>query len=270
MEIISVTSTMGRLNLLAKCLRTVVRQTRLPDLVLINLDRNVFEDAGAVFDRLPSDFDRDLFRVNLVEDVGPHTKLLPALDLLTSDADRVVTIDDDILYAETFFERIIAAANAAPDAIICGRARCITRNVFGGYKVYLAWPNVDVPMRGRALLPLGYSGVLYRRSLLDLELIDRVDLVALAPKADDLVFRILSLSCGTEVVVDPMIFAGCLEIEHGQGLMAHNLGEPPVVGAMQQARPTRLLLRGLRYFGWMGSQNDRQWRRLVSRVRVRV
>jgi glycosyltransferase involved in cell wall biosynthesis len=271
MDILSVTTTKERLDLLRESLRSIARQSLLPDLVLVNLDRNAFSDMESVLDRLPPELDRARVRVNLVEDIGPHTKLLPALDWLRTDEDRVVTIDDDIRYHERFFERIIASSDAHPDAIVCGRARRIRRNFMGAYTAYMSWPLVeDGPTRGRDLLPLGVAGVVYKRQFLDLDLIASANIVGLAPRADDLAFRVLSLARRIDVVVDPAISRESEAIKHPYGLTHHNFAVNPVVRLMKGNKITTFFLRGMRYLGFLESNNDRQWRRLVSKVDFRL
>lgn len=270
MDILSVTTTKKRLDLLCIGLQSIARQSHLPDLILINLDREAFSDTQNLLAVLQGELNRELIRINLVKDVGPHTKLLPALAWLRSEEDRVITIDDDIFYHPDFLENLIALADANPDAIVCGRARRIRRNIIGGYTSYRSWPIVNGPTRGRDLLPLGVGGVVYRKQLLDVDLIDTANILDLAPKADDLAFRILSLTRGVDVIVDPRISAKNEAVDHPYGLTTYNSSASPMARLMRRNKFTHILLRGMRYLGFPESNNDRQWRRLVSKIDVRL
>src|SRR6056297_2067954 len=155
MDIVSVTTTKPRFDMLRQSVSSILHQSRKPDLIVINLDKEIFHNDVWVCDEVSSRHSGVQIHVNLVQDIGPHTKLIPTLDLVFSE-DRIVTIDDDIIYHSHFLERILSLSDTNPDAIACGRARRIRKNVFGGYASYMAWtPVTEGPERGRMLLPLG-------------------------------------------------------------------------------------------------------------------
>lgn len=271
MDILSVTTTRERLEILCMSLQSIARQSRQPDLILINLNRETFFDPKSTLTLLPRELNHEIIRINLVKDLGPHTKLLPALAWLRSEKDRVITIDDDILYHDGFLEKLVELADANPDAIVCGRARRIRRNFFGRYTSYRSWPLLKHgPTRGRDLLPLGVGGVVYKKQLLDLDLIASAKILELAPTADDLAFRVLSLKRGIDVIVNPEISARNQAIDHPYGLTRHNVWAHPLVRMMQSNKITLFILRFMRYLGFLESSNDRQWRRLISKIDVRL
>src|SRR6056297_409498 len=218
---VTMTSLPDRLRIAQYALQSMELQTLAPDRVVINLDKNQFASEAEVRDKISLPLNWEMIEINLTNDIGPHTKLLPVLRSAKDD-EAVITIDDDVIYSPVFLERLIRCSEMDHDCIICGRAREIKRNAFGGHQVYNRWPNASTYKKSVDLLPLGVGGVLYRRSFFTEENLFNDALVSSAPHADDLTFKMLGKLNDVNVVVNPEIFKGSLEIRHSFGLMSNN------------------------------------------------
>jgi glycosyltransferase involved in cell wall biosynthesis len=140
--------------------------------------------------------------VKWVENTGPYRKLIPVFRA-ASDEDWLVTCDDDVIYGPGWLSALVQAAELYPFAVICGRARRPVKNPFGRNQSYLHWPLVPLGSSGKDLLPIGISGVLYRKHLLDKATMLSDEFKKIAPKQDDLWFHVARRIVGTEVVVSP-------------------------------------------------------------------
>ena len=263
--IVTCTSTPERLHIFRYALLSLLRQTLQPDLLLINLNKDSFKNASDLDRRLPERIQADYTKINLVEDVGPHTKLLPALEF-ASATDLIITVDDDVIYSETLVEDLVHCSRGAPSAICCTRARRIAQTSNGDFAKYRSWPNIRTCCEGLDILPLGVGGVAYRRSFFDeMFLVDRAFLY-LAPSADDLWFKVSSLINRTSVIVDPQLDLGNMPIQHRLGLERINLGEDlrqPRVSLFQQLAK-RLTGEGRFPKKEAISKNDMQWNNTIS------
>ena len=106
MLVITMTSWTGRINNVLAVLRTILKQTVLPDKIYLNLSKAEFTTV-----KLPDDLSNfiirhaDIINLNWVE--GENTKafkkIFPILKYLTAD-DIIINIDDDMLLPPTFIE----------------------------------------------------------------------------------------------------------------------------------------------------------------------
>ena len=258
---VSMTSLPNRLHIAQYALKSIELQTLQADRIVLNIDKEHFRSVDEVRDRFTLPLDLERIKINLTNDIGPHTKLLPILRAASGD-DPIVTIDDDILYSPLFLEKIMHCAELNEDCIICSRARKITRNIFGGYQVYHRWPYAKSYEKGMDLLPLGVGGVLYRKSFFkDQTLFDK-DLILCAPHADDLSFKALGILNGVSVIVDPEINLGGMDIGHPHGLMGRNWESGKPQKFLSKGIIGRRILSRLQYLGFCGNRNDIQWRQL--------
>jgi len=258
---VTMTSLPNRLHIAQYALKSIELQTLQPDRVVINIDKNQFNKESQVRDQFLISLDWEKIDINLTDDIGPHTKLLPVLRT-ARDNNPIVTIDDDIIYSPWFLERIIRCGDVNRDCVVCGRAREIRRNIFGGYQAYLRWPNLSTYKKDINLLPLGVGGVLYRRSFFSDETLFNGELVSSAPHADDLTFKVLGYLNNVNVVFDPNIYEGSMEIHHSFSLMYNNWRGRNFNDFLNKGVIGKKILNRLQYAGFCGSRNDAQWRQL--------
>lgn len=113
--VVSLTSLPGRLPLAAMTLKSLLRQTRLPARIRLNLPAFSWREQKAYV--LP-EWLKGLKSVEIVacEDYGPATKLIPSLDLPSDQ--KIVVVDDDRIYPANLIADLEAAAQAMPDAAV--------------------------------------------------------------------------------------------------------------------------------------------------------
>jgi hypothetical protein len=134
---VSLTSYGPRFQYLPKTIREISRQTRQPDLVLLNIDVNEKMEFCKLFGRISHDLNLEL---NFVENLGPGKKLIPALEKYP-DAD-VITIDDDLKFNKHLFMELWKSHQENEDSIIATRCH-IPKFLKCGYLApYTEW-NFD-------------------------------------------------------------------------------------------------------------------------------
>lgn len=191
--IVSLTSIPGRLFEVHTTIEALLRQTLRPDRIILWLDetKSSEQELPAL---LQSQMKRGL-TVRFCRDIGPHTKYLPALREFPGAI--IITVDDDVLYPSNLVEQLIASHRKAPEEIQCFRARRIHLPIAGPTRYSEHWTNQYEEIRGLDVVPLGVGGVLYPPNSLDPEAFNLEAQMTLAPKADDIWFKAMSLRKGT-------------------------------------------------------------------------
>jgi hypothetical protein len=191
-----------------------------PDLFLINLSKEPYlRDSG--FSDLPAWLKDDKLIINWVKNTGSYRKLLPALDY-AEEEDLIITVDDDVLYGKEWLKTMINYSCKNTDAIICSRGRKMKRNVLNRWKNYGYWNRISKKTKGNSIMPVGVGGIVYRKSLLDLELLADTSFLELAPTTDDFWFKMASLKKDVPVAVYPDVERLNVYLMHGEGLAKAN------------------------------------------------
>lgn len=125
-----------------------------------------------------------------------HRKLIHALDSFPEET--IITCDDDLIYARDWAQSLYTEHLKNPNTIIANQTRFIRYDAQGNLLPYKQWVYTEEsPFNQRAVIPIGAGGVLYPPHTLSEKTTD-VDLfLKLAPKADDLWFKAMSLLKGT-------------------------------------------------------------------------
>ena len=206
--IISLASYALRIHRVHIALETLMTQSLKPDRIVLWLPEELRE--------LPRSLRRLQRRgldIRHVPDTGPYKKLIPALH--TWPDALLVTADDDLIYPSTWLETLYRAWQREPDAIHCHNAKRIRLCAPDRVCAYGTWsdgrplpaPVGDEPAEGGTaaaladdhcgpdfdLLPLNGAGTLFAPGFLHPEVANEDSFRALAPTADDLWFRAMSL-----------------------------------------------------------------------------
>ena len=196
--VVSLTTHGTRIHTVAFAVESIFSQTLKPNKVVLYLSEKEFSSHP-----LPLALMRQQERgldIRFVEDLGPHTKLIPALKDFPEAI--IVTIDDDYMYPYDLLERLVRAHEAHPGAVCCSHSRMMNNNQ-GGYLLpydsfEMCFPDTDY--LSNSLLAEGFGGVLYPPHSLSEEVFNYEQLRKLAPSADDLWFKAMELLAGTPVV----------------------------------------------------------------------
>ncbi len=223
--IVSLTSFPARFDRLKFTLRSLIEQSVRPDKICLWIEPNQFAD-------LPADVwaychNHDLY-VMSAQDIGPGTKLIPALREYPRAT--IVTADDDFYYPPGWLAVLVDGAKQHPGSIVCRRAHLARTSNDGKFLPYSKWEaqtSVPVPTAsGTYIFPTGVGGVLYPPGSLDPTVLDDDRLLRLTPKADDVWFFWMARLAGTNQVRVggklPMVnWPGSQSV----GLVHNNVGE---------------------------------------------
>lgn len=136
--------------------------------------------------------------IRYVDDIGPHTKLLPALKCFPEDI--VITIDDDIFYKPDMIERLLWSYHNDPFSIHANRVALMTKDKRGNLNSYLKWILSDFPqgeLKNKVII--GVEGCLYPPHSLAEEVFNEDAIRELCPTADDIWFTAMAMLKGTNI-----------------------------------------------------------------------
>lgn len=185
--IVSLTTIPSRLSAIDDTLKSLLRQTRAPAEIRLNLPAYC-EREGAAYAVPAHLLTLHCVRIVRCEDLGPATKLIPSLRAL-GPTSPVLAVDDDRIYPACLIETLEDAARLMPDAALglsgwvapadlVDRPTTVASNLF---------ERPPAPIRARRLRRLrpvdilqGVSGYLVRPEFFDLD--DLAD-YARAPEA---------------------------------------------------------------------------------------
>lgn len=257
--IVSLTTTSARLNILKYTIQSILSQTIKADELVINVSKNGYLNDSGIKD-LPKWMEARVFSIRYVDNTGPYRKLIPLINEI-GDLDVIITADDDVIYAENWIERLLELSKDNPENIICGMARGMKKNIFGGYKNYSQWGIEIHKKKSREILPIGCAGILYRKNLLDLSMLNDPIYKKLSKTTDDLWFKACSYKKGVEIYVDPEIGFRNAYVQDGVGLGMVNIQDVEVNQAVNSFK--KIMKKIMRiifdYFGVFGSANDKSW-----------
>lgn len=198
--IVTLTTHHKRVHTVHRVIESLFQQTLKAHRIVLFLSCEEYQDAT----QLPLLLQRQLTRgleVRFVRDVRSYTKLLPALKEFP-DA-NIITVDDDVFYPVNMIERLVNAHRAHPGAICSLVNRRIVFTTGGSIGNYNDFPFETVcsdDVQSSLIIPEGFGGVLYPPHALAAEVFDEEQFLQLAPSADDLWFKAMSLIAQTPVV----------------------------------------------------------------------
>lgn len=208
--IASVTTLASRLPLVHLAIESIFAQTIKPSQIVLWLSDEISSNAVET-PELRSLQDRGL-QIRFVKDVGPHTKLIYALQEFGDQC--IVTFDDDIMYPINMIQALWLQHKSFPKAIIGNWARELAFDEFGkvlgvrsGRLLTPANLDTDIEQAVRYSpaptmigFPYGTSGVLYPPGSLNSRVFEVETFRDLCPKEDDIWFRAMGIMQGTPVV----------------------------------------------------------------------
>ena len=132
---VNLTTTHSRLDLCSATLWSLLHQSLLPERINLWISHEPFmADKG--ISSLPNWVNElnnihDIIRVHYVDNNGPYRKVIPALRSST-DEDVIVYVDDDVIYANTWFEGLVQTFEKFERKyVVASRVRVKVFNFFG-------------------------------------------------------------------------------------------------------------------------------------------
>lgn len=121
---ISFTTIPNRIDKIKPMVDSLLRQTLISDEIVLWVGDDYKRVGGKII--IPDFIKNSRIRVEYCDDIGPFTKLHYSLDDNWEDKDCIiVTADDDVFYPPNWFENIVKASYANPDAAIGYRGRTL-------------------------------------------------------------------------------------------------------------------------------------------------
>jgi hypothetical protein len=179
--------------------------------------------------------------VRLTENLGPHTKYFPTLEIIRAsdaketDAPRLVTADDDIIYPRWWLKGLVKADRSHPDRVNCYRAHVVELDD-GEILPYDDWSECWSHGETPRTFATGVSGVIYPRAMVDALAGRGTAFKGCTPRADDVWLHKVAVEEGLlvrQINIAPEHFAIAPSTQH-LGLMldnVHGQGNDPQIRA---------------------------------------
>lgn len=198
--IVSLTSYGKRIHTVHRVIESIFLQTFKANRVILYLSNEEYQNSEELPLVLQLQMSRGL-EVRFVRDLRSYKKLIPALSEFP-DA-TIITVDDDVFYPMNMIERLLNAHRAHPDAICSLVNRKLLLDPDGTVGNYNDFPFETVgpeDIVSPLIIPEGFGGVLYPPHSLPEEVFHEEMFMQLAPSADDLWFKAMSLIAHTSIV----------------------------------------------------------------------
>ena len=111
---ISISTIPQRLKNLNQSIESLLKQTRKPDKIFINIPYNYKRFNETIRDNQIPKFDNSLVEITRCEDCGPGTKLLGSLNKFEKNS-LVILADDDHVYEDYMIEKFFYFYSRAPN-----------------------------------------------------------------------------------------------------------------------------------------------------------
>lgn len=191
--VISLTSIESRLARLDLTIRSLLAQDMAASKVLLWLHHSLKPKLPNRLLALVG----ERFEIHYSNETCSHRKLVETLRL--DFEQTVVTCDDDVMYPTDWLRRLVEAHLETPDSIVAHECRSIHYDESGNLLPYSQWRTAAPGSSQANTLAIGYGGVLYPPKALPIQALEKPEYDTLAPRADDLWFKAMSLLNSTQV-----------------------------------------------------------------------
>lgn len=193
--IVSMTSYGKRLeNTCPYALYSILQQALLPNRIVLNIDKNKWNNNN--LPTLIKKLQQVGVEINFIEDIGPHSKLIPTL--LKYKNDIIITTDDDVWYDSTMIEELMTAYQKSDKETIFCREGTIYLNCDGELVTYNQQQDIRTNPKSEYVIPMGFAGVLYPPNVFPNEVFNIEKIKQLCPKADDVWFGAIEIYGGVK------------------------------------------------------------------------
>lgn len=242
--VVSLTTHGKRIMTVYRTIESVFAQSKKANRIVLYVSVNEYQSV----EQLPLILQKQMKRgleVRFVEDIGPYTKIIHALKEFPNS--NIVTVDDDIWYPLNTLEKLHQVNREHPDAICAIAARELDwkdkhKKKFKTYEKQPFAVNEKQNTTSKMYVAEGVGGVLYPPSCFTDEVFRKEIFMVLAPKADDLWLKAMSLISGTPVYVARNFYCPTNDIIYDDDVQDI----------------------GLYHFNFAGKGNDKQWKALCD------
>lgn len=195
--VISLTSYSSRVYEVYLVIESLFNQSLKADKIILWLDENEFSNDTIPF-TLRNQIQRGL-EIRYCKNIKSYKKLIPTLKLYPNST--IITVDDDILYPLDFIENFVLNHKKYPNVVLCNIGREIPSDK-EKRKFYKNWEyakRVNQPQK--EIIPIGAGGILYPPHCFYKDILDEEKFMELAPSADDIWFKAMTLKNSVESMV---------------------------------------------------------------------
>lgn len=194
---------------------TLLRQSVQPERLILWISDAV--EVRTLSPALQNQVRRGL-EIRPVPDIGPFTKIIPALREFPDHP--VLTVDDDSMYEPDLFARLYAACEARPQFVHCHRAHVMHVDAEGWPRPYTSWELRTLTENGPShlLFPTGVGGVIYPPGTLHPEVLNEAAFRDLCPTADDVWLKAMALKNNVQACRLPGIQREFPVVSRGQDI----------------------------------------------------
>ena len=192
---VSLTTFGKRIDDVYLAIESIAKQTLKPNRVILWLSKDEFFNKN-----LPitlTNLQKRGLEIKYCRDLKSYKKIIPTIKECPNDL--IITIDDDIIYNFDLIEVLYNNYLNDPTIIYCGSAKIMKikdKRVFD----YNSWQNVEEKSDASLInFPVGFGGVLYFPGCFNDEVLNEQKLLELAPSADDVWLKAMSLIKGVSV-----------------------------------------------------------------------
>ena len=196
--IVSLTTYPRRFDVVHITLETIFHQTLKPDMIILYLSKEELKE-----DSIPKHILKLKKRGLTIEIVDgnlkSYKKLIYTLNRFPDDI--IITVDDDILYPKFFLEKLYKKHIEYPREIVAYRCAIMRKKDEKTLTPYISWKAAKgIEKPSYDLFFTGVGGVLYPPNSLDKDVMEKSLFLKLAPLADDVWFKAMSLKSETKVI----------------------------------------------------------------------
>lgn len=188
--VVSLTSIPSRLGVVHLTLRSLLNQTMLPHKIVLWLHESLADRLPPALSRLQS----ERLEIRYGDQTCSHRKLVYPLQQFPENT--VVTVDDDVMYHPDCIAALYQDHLTHPRDVIAHECRVITHER-GELAPYRSWPWESPGQTHEGTLPIGFGGTLYPPGCLHPETTHSDLYLELAPRSDDMWFKVMALRAGT-------------------------------------------------------------------------
>lgn len=227
--VVSLTTFGKRIHDAYLTIESIMQQSLKPDRIVLCISAEDFSEESLP-EMLRLQQQRGLEFLFCEKDLGPYTKYHYTLQKYPDSL--LITVDDDFLYPTDTIDQLHKAYIQNPGTIFCHRGHGMTRGEGGALNPYRHWDWSNTNFQiSKMIFPTGVGGVLYFPGCFDPEISNVDAFLKLAPNADDVWLKAMSLKKGTPCGIVPgtrHFMTNFLTIEGSQetSLKRHNKHSP--------------------------------------------
>lgn len=189
--IVSLTSYPARIEKVALCVQSILRQSMSANRVILWLAEEQFPDHNLPFEL--SQLVSDKFEIRYCDDLRSYKKIFYTAQEFCDAI--IITADDDTLYPENWLAGLYETSLEYQNMIVCYRAHEIVLDGCGCPVEYVLWNDLSPDMKGPSnnLVAIGVGGILYPRGFFEDVDFNYEIIKKLCPSTDDLWLKAIEM-----------------------------------------------------------------------------